>query len=160
MNGATSSMRRAYLARTARHSTMETGKPFIRFVTPSDVRDLKNRLDPFVRSLDQSATDCKALPQGVADGWSAFSKAWRTYFDEDDSWWHTAAQMDQGEAYESDVQRWQAMIAGYKCAVDAPLPTPTADGGGDSDRWSGTVKTVAIAGAVIAVALGLRAVIK
>ena len=139
---------------------METGKPFIRFVTPSDVRDLKNRLDPFVRSLDQSATDCKALPQGVADGWSAFSKAWRTYFDEDDSWWHTAAQMDQGEAYESDVQRWQAMIAGYKCAVDAPLPTPTADGGGDSDRWSGTVKTVAIAGAVIAVALGLRAVIK
>jgi hypothetical protein len=160
MNGASSSMRRAYLARTARHSTMETGKPFIRFVTPSDVRDLKNRLDPFVRSLDQSVTDCKALPQGVADGWSAFSKAWRTYFDEDDSWWHTAAQMDQGEAYESDVQRWQAMIAGYKCAVDAPLPTPTADGGGDSDRWSGTIKTVAIAGAVIAVALGLRAVIK
>jgi hypothetical protein len=52
------------------------------------------------------------------------------------------------------------MVAGYKCAVDAPLPTPTADGGGDSDRWSGTIKTVAIAGAVIAVALGLRAVIK
>jgi hypothetical protein len=160
MNGATSSMRRAYLARTARESTMETGKPFIRFVTPSDVRDLKNRLDPFVRSLDQSVTDCKALPPGVADGWIGFSKAWRTYFDEDDSWWHTAAQMDQGEAYESDVQRWQAMIAGYKCAVDAPLPTPTADGGGGSDRWSGTIKTVAIAGAVIAVALGLRAVIK
>ena len=53
------SMRRAYLAKTA-HSSMEMGadpcgsKPFLRFVTPSDVRDLKNRVDPFVVSTDAS----------------------------------------------------------------------------------------------------------
>jgi hypothetical protein len=31
--------------------------------------------------------------------------------------------MDQGEAHENDIQRWQQMIAGYKCAPDAPAPT-------------------------------------
>jgi hypothetical protein len=161
-------MRRAYLARTqvpayasAHGHAFETGKPLIRFVTPSDVRDLKNRLDPYVRALDESVAACASLPQGVRDGWTAFSKAWRSYYDEDDSWWHTAAQMDQGEAYESDIQRWQQMIAGYKCAPDAPVPTPTGDDStGGAERWSGTIKTVAIAGAVVAVALGLRAVLK
>jgi hypothetical protein len=159
-------MRRTYLARNgvpayASTAVHETGKPLLRFVTPSDVRDLKNRLDPYVRALDESVAACASLPQGVRDGWAAFSKAWRSYFDEEDSWWHTAAQMDQGEAYEGDVQRWQQMLAGYKCAPDAPPPTPTADDStGGSDRWAGTIKTVAIAGAVVAVALGLRAVLR
>ncbi len=161
-------MRRAYLARNGVPGYarlpgpgIETGSSFLRFVTPSDVRDLKNRIDPYVRALDASVAACQGLPQSVADGWTAFSKAWRSYYDEEDSWWHTAAQMDQGEAYESDVQRWQQMLAGYKCAPDAPPITPE-DGGGDgnADRWSGTIKTVAIAGAVIAVALGLRAVLR
>jgi hypothetical protein len=164
-------MRRAYLGRSSTQvpaysappghaSTIETGKPLLRFVTPSDVRDLKNRIDPFVRALDTSAAACAGLPASVADGWGAFSKAWRSYFDEEDSWWHTAAQMDQGEAYESDVQGWQALIATYKCTPDAPTITPTDDAAAGADRWSGTVKTVAIAGAVIAVALGLRAVLR
>lgn len=159
-------MRRAYLVRNqvrayAGTRVHDTGKPFLRFVTPGDVRDLKNRLDPYVRALDASVASCASLSHGVRDGWTGFSKAWRSYFDEDDSWWHTAAQMDQGEAYESDIQRWQQMIAGYKCAQDAPPPTPTADDStGEADRWGGTIKTVAIAGAVIAVALGLRAVLK
>jgi hypothetical protein len=160
MEGPVNAMRRAYLARTFNAASVETGKPFLRFVTPGDVRDLKNRLDPYVRALDASVSACKALPAGVADGWAGFSKAWRSYFDEEDSWWHAAAQMDQGEAYEADVEHWQQMIAGFKCAPDAPPITPTGDDGGGSDRWAGTIKTVAIAGAVVAVALGLRAVMK
>jgi hypothetical protein len=53
------------------------------------------------------------------------------------------------------------MIAQYRCS-EAPRVTPS-DGGADDpndDRWQGTLKTVAIAGAVIAVALGVRAVVK
>jgi hypothetical protein len=158
-------MRRTYLANSVRTypgtQVHETGKPLLRFVTPADVRDLKNRLDPYVRALDSSVATCKGMPQGVADGWTAFSKAWRSFFEEDESWWHAAAQMDQGEAYESDIQRWQQMIAGYKCTPDAPPPTTTADGStGGAERWAGTIKTVAIAGAVVAVALGLRAVMR
>jgi hypothetical protein len=140
---------------------MEVGRILPKFVTPSDVRDLKNRVDPFVRALDQGVTDCKGLPDGVRAGWQAFSKAWRSYFDEEDSWWHTAAQMDQGEAYEQDLAKWQTMIAGYKCATDAPPVTPDDEGGGaDASRWQGTIKTVAIAGALVAVVLGIRTVMK
>ena len=133
-----------------------------RFVTPTDVRDLKNRIDPFVRALDQSVLDCKPLPDAVRNGWQAFSKAWRGFFDEDDSWLHTAAQMDQGEAYQTDLARWQDMINTYRCAPGAPAITPL---GGDNAtagvrQWQGTIKTVAVAGAVIAVVVGLRTVLK
>ena len=50
----------------------------------------------------------------------AFSKAWRSYFDEEDSWLHTAAQMDQGEAYEQDLAHWHDWIGQFKCAESAP----------------------------------------
>jgi len=74
--------------------------------------------------------------------------------------------MDEGEAYEEDFGKWQAMIAGYKCVANAPpsttLDPPLFDSGHGSDPsgWQGTAKTVAIAGAVIAVAIGMRAVLR
>jgi hypothetical protein len=143
------------------HPNMTVGRILPKFVVPDDVRDLKNRVDPFVRAMDQSVADCKGLSEAVRTGWQGFSKAWRSYFDEEDSWLHTAAQMDQGEAYERDLARWQDWIAQFKCVESAPRITPSTDGDpAGSKNWSGTIKTVAIAGAVIAVALGLRAVVK
>ena len=150
-------------ARTRALETMETGRILPKFVIPSDVRDLKNRIDPFVRGLDASVPACATLGPGVVDTWKAFSAAWRSYFDEDDSWWHTAAQMDQGEAYEQDVQHWQQMMASRKCTSNAPLITPVdpplfgGDGGG---RWAGTIKWVAVAGIAVAVVVGMKAVIR
>jgi hypothetical protein len=143
---------------------MEVGGILPKFVTPSDVRALKNRVDPFVIALEQSVSNCTTLPDGVRTGWQAFSRAWRSYVEEDDSWLHTAAQMDQGEAYEQDISRWQGMIATYKCAPDAPPLTPTDQGGTSDDagsrRMQGTIKTVAIAGAIVAVVIGVRTVMK
>ena len=153
-------MRRAYLARSAGR-TVETGKPFLRFVTPGDVRDLKNRIDPYVRALDAAVATCAGLPAGIRDGWKAFSSsAWRPYFDEDDSWWHTAAQMDQGEAYSKDVERWQQMITGYKCAPNAPPITPQDPPGSGGEEWAGAIKWVAIAGIAVAVVIGAKAVVR
>jgi hypothetical protein len=158
-------MRRDYLRRKAREvaamepQSMEMGWPF-RVVIPSDVRDLKNRLDAYVRALDSTVETCKGLPQNVIDGWKVFSKAWRTYFDEDDSWWHTAAQMDQGEAYEGDIKKWQQLIGSHKCEVSAPEITRLDEPAkGSGDFWS-SVKVIAIAGALIAVALGVKAALK
>jgi hypothetical protein len=139
--------------------TMETGRILPKFVTPADVHDLKVRIDPFVRALDHTVATCAEVAP-IADGWKAFSAAWRTFFDEEDSWWHTAAQMDQGEAYEQDVAHWQDMIARYRCAGAPPPPRITPTDGGDNSGTSSMIKTVAIAGAVIAVALGVRAVMK
>lgn len=133
-----------------------------RFVTPSDVRALKNRVDPFVRALDASVAACPTLLASTRAGWEGFSSAWRTYMVEDDSWLHTAAQMDQGEAYEQDLGHWQDLLAQSKCGTSTPRITPTnpSTSPEDSSRMHGTIKTVAIAGAVVAVALGLRAVMK
>jgi hypothetical protein len=133
-----------------------------RFVTPSDVRALKTRVDPFVRAIDRSVADCASLAAETRTGWEAFSRAWRAYFDEEDSWLHTAAQMDQGEAYEQDLAHWQDLLAHSKCGTSTPRITPTNPRStpDDSARMHGTIKTVAIAGAVVAVALGLRAVLK
>ena len=138
-------------------------KPFARFVTPTDVRDLKNRIDPFVVALDANVRDCKTLAPDTAQGWDKFSKAWRAFFAEDESWSHTAAEMDQAEAYECDVSHWQTMLAAQKCAPDAPPITPTnndATGGASGAALAQTIKVVAIAAAVVAGALAIREVAK
>jgi hypothetical protein len=171
MASAPSAMRRQVIARTRASAAgtaparFETGRLLPRFVTPTDVRDLKNRIDPFVRALDTSVGACAGLPTALAQGWSDFSKAWRGFFDEDDSWLHTAAQMDQAEAYQSDVARWQETLSRYACANDIPPISPTTprtlpSGAAGGEPWSGTVKTVAIAGAVIASALALRSFVR
>jgi hypothetical protein len=138
----------------------ETAGLLPRFVTPSDVRDLKNRTDPFVRALDVAVASCAGLPDDVRIGWQAFSKAWRSYYDEEDSWLHTAAQMDQGEKYEEDLAHWQERLAGLHCGQNVPGVTPL-DGGGDdksSSKWQGTIKIIAIAGAVVAAAIAIHSV--
>ncbi len=148
--------------RTQVPSNMVVAGILPRFVTPSDVRALKTRVDPFVRALDGSVASCGTLPPQTRAGWEGFSSAWRSYVVEDDSWLHTAAQMDQGEAYEQDLAHWQDLLAQSKCGTSTPRITPTNPSSGpeDSSRMHGTIKTVAIAGAVVAVALGLRAVMK
>ncbi|MEO8800820.1 MAG: hypothetical protein ABI551_23215 [Polyangiaceae bacterium] len=144
---------------------MEVGRILPRFVTPTDVRDLKNRLDAFVRAEDAAVNACPSIPAGPRAGWKAFAASWRDYFGEDDSWLRAGAQMDEGQAYEEDLGHWQDTLATYACANAAaprvsPLDPPSGGHGDDRDpsSWQGTVKTVAVAGMVIAVALGLRAV--
>ena len=144
------------------HDDISVGRILPKFVTPTDVRDLKVRVDAFVRATDGTVATCAKLPDGVRSGWTQFSAAWRAYFDEEDSWWHTAAQMDQGEAYERDLGGWQTTIAQFQCANAPPVITPSNGGGSgeNTDRWQGTIKTVAIAGAIVAVVLGVRAVVR
>ncbi|HEX7664377.1 MAG TPA: hypothetical protein VF407_07705 [Polyangiaceae bacterium] len=142
----------------------EVGRILPRFVTPTDVRDLKTRVDAFVRAEDAAVDACDAIPAGPRAGWKAFVASWNDYVAEDDSWLRAGAQMDEGEAYEEDLGHWQDALATYKCtgAVPhvAPLSPSWGGDGGDHDgsSWSGTIKTVAIAGIAVAVALGLRAV--
>ena len=146
--------------------SVNIGRVLPRFVTPSDVRDLKNRVNAFVLAEDAAVDACAAIPAGPRAGWKAFVASWKSYFSEEDAWLNAGAQMDEGEAYEEDLGKWQAMIAGYKCTPNAPPSTsldPPLFGGDDKTKggdWQSTAKTVAIAGAVIAVAIGMRAVLR
>lgn len=146
--------------------SINVGRVLPRFVTPSDVRDLKNRVNAFVLAEDAAVDACAAIPAGPRAGWKAFVASWKSYFSEEDAWLSAGAQMDEGEAYEEDLGKWQAMIAGNKCTPNAPPSTsldPPLFGGDDKTKggdWQSTAKTVAIAGAVIAVAIGMRAVLR
>jgi len=145
--------------------TMSVGRILPRFVTPSDVRDLKNRVNAFVLTEDAAVDACTAIPAGPRAGWKTFVASWQSYFAEDDAWLSAGAEMDEGEAYEEDFAKWQAMISGYKCAAHVPSATPLDPPlfdphSPDTSGWQGTAKTVAIAGAVIAVAIGMRAVLR
>lgn len=144
--------------------TMEVGRILPRFVTPSDVHDLKVRIDPYVLAMDGVVASCPDTAP-VAAGWTAFSAAWRAYFNTEESWWHCAAQMDQGEAYEQDVSRWRDMLSRYKCASAKLPPAPTPldapiDWSSSGSGVGSTIKIVAVAAAVFAVALGVREVMK
>lgn len=149
--------------RRAPERFIEVGRILPRFVTPSDVRDLKNRVDPFVRAMDAAMKDCAGAPDDVKASWQGFSNAWRSYFDEEDSWLHTAAQMDQGEAYEKDLAHWQEFLGKFKCTADAPKIDPSTDDDGDpqtTGKVADAIKAVAVAGGILAVVLGLRTVMR
>ncbi len=146
--------------------TIDVGRVLPRFVTPSDVRDLKNRVNAFVHAEDAAVDACAAIPAGPRAGWKAFVASWQSYFAEDDAWLSAGAEMDEGEAYEEDLGKWQSMIATYKCTPNAPPSTSLDpplfgdDGKSKGGDWQSTAKTVAIAGAVIAVAIGMRAALR
>jgi hypothetical protein len=96
-------------------------------ITSSDVRALKDRVDPLVRALDNTVYTCPAVA-AIAPGWIAVSMKWRTYFDGEDSGPGTLPapepQMTLGEAYEKEVASWQASIARYRCDPNARAPMP------------------------------------
>lgn len=134
---------------------MSSCDAWIQFVTPSDVRALKTRLDPYVVALDAAVGQCPKLDQATRDSWGAFAKSWRAYFGSEEHFLTAGAQFSAGCEYQSSISGWQRAIGAFACGVPGPsLPDPKA-GGADTATTS-TVRTVAIAAGVIAVALTLR----
>lgn len=130
-----------------------------KFVTPSDVRDLKNRVDPSVRALEATVATCARLDAPTRNAWTDFAKAWRSYVDEDDSWFHTAAQYDTGESYERTVADWQRIVSA-SCTLPGPRIEPPPSPSVVSSEAQGTIRTVAIAGVVIAAIFVVREAVR
>jgi len=129
-----------------------------KFVTPDDVRAQKARLDASVRALDATAKTCATLPPDLRQAWEGFSQAWRGYCDAKDSWLSTAAEFDEGTAYEQQLADWQVRI-GQVCKLTAPPIKPAAPGLPEvPEKWHGTVRLVAAAGIALAAVVALRTV--
>lgn len=142
----------------------DAGRILPRFVTSSDVRDLKMRLNPYVIALDGVVAGCPDMPASVRDGWEAFSRSWKEFLQHGEGFWTAGAEMDEAEAYQADLQTWQQKIASTTCKIDpvtkkpAPPDTkalpPAPSTGGETDKavgeWFGTVKTIAVVAAIIA----------
>jgi len=126
-------------------------------VTPDDVRAFKARLDGFARSLDRSVSMCTRVHPYVRTSWAEFYRGWRQFADADPSWLHAAAEYDAARQYEEHLIAWQTQLAPVCAIAGAPLTRPKVTGSPGSSLEN-TIKTVAIAGAVVAVALAIREV--
>jgi len=134
------------------------------YVTNTDVRALKNRLNPFVVALSNDVAACAGIPDATRSAYQSWAAAWTTYYQTEEATigpfdWGAAAAMDQGETYEKDLQSWQQKIAsgGWNCAPTAPLPSGT---GAADDSTHTTIRVVAAAAIVIALVVGVREVMK
>jgi len=134
---------------------MSSCDAWLQFVTPNDVRALKTRLDPFVTALDGAITQCPKADPGTREAWAAFARSWRAYVASEDHFLTAGAEFNTGCSYEQSIAGWQRTVGALACGVPGPsLPEPRP-AGGDTATTS-TVRTVAIAAGVVAVALTLR----
>jgi hypothetical protein len=125
-------------------------------VMPDDVRAAKARLDAFARSFQRTVSTCPLLPALTRRAWGDFYQGWRRFADTDASIFHAAAEYDAAERYEEHLLSWQAHLAQY-CASAGPRLTRPQPPFSTASLES-TVKTVAVAGVVIAIAITLRSV--
>jgi len=126
-------------------------------VTPDDVRTMKARLDAFARAFDRSVSVCTRVHPYMRTSWAEFYRGWRQFADAEPSWLHAAAEYDAARQYEEHLVAWQRQLAPVCGIASAPLTRAPASSSSGSSLES-TIKTVAIAGAVVAVALALREV--
>ncbi len=138
---------------------MSSCEAFLQFVTPSDVRSLKGRLDPFVVALDAAVSQCPKIDSSTRAAWTAFSKSWRDYLNAEDHFLTAGAEFNAGCDFQAAIAGWQRTIGALACGVPGPsLPDPRAPGG--DTATTSTVRTVAIAAGVIAAALVVRSVVR
>ncbi len=127
-----------------------------KIVLPDDVRAYRGRIDAFARAIDRSVAQCSALDPFARRSWAEFYARWQEFCATEVSWLHTAAQYEETERYEEHLLRWQAYLAPMCRSAGPPMTRP--GGAISASSTEGTIKTVAIAGAVIATALAIRAV--
>jgi hypothetical protein len=111
------------------------------------VHDFKAQLDPRFRAVDGDAARCAGIPDASKQAWSAFYASWRQFFAEDESWLHTAAQMDRAETFEEQLTDWQRKIDAYHCALSEPIIRPESERG--ATNWDAALKWAGVAAGVI-----------
>jgi hypothetical protein len=152
---------RCAYAQEAGYGSDDAGRILPRFVTSSDVHDLKLRLDPYVIALDKVVAECPDMPAPIADGWRAFSRSWRDFFMKEEGFWTAGAEMDQAEAYQADLQMWTDKISRSTCKAGKPSaalpPAPSTEGETDKGVSDLTTAVEVVAGVVVVVAVGYYA---
>ena len=107
----------------ARIGAFDWSHPWPRIVVPSTVDTKKSELDAIVSSLDRDVAACTKLDGATASAWRAFVAGWRAFRDAPSSWLDAAAEMDQAEAYETEIASWQAKLSAL-CVTSAPPIAP------------------------------------
>ena len=126
--------------------TRTMGGPF-GFVTADDVQQRKDEIEASFDATDADVVNCTSLDTGTLSAWNEFLATWRGFYADTPSFFTAGAQGRQAADYASQLAEWQANLKAKGCTMHA-VQLPTGD-----DDVSGTVKTVAVAAAVVAVAV-------
>jgi hypothetical protein len=148
----------AYVYSHWRLNQAGAGRIAPRFVTSSDVRAAKLRLNPTVEALDFMVAGCPDMPDVLKRGWEQFSISWKAFLQQTEGFWSAGAEMDQAEAFESDIQAWSAKLSAAPCKSGKPSeytpPAPSTEGKTDESIGdiTGTIKMVTVVGGLVALA--------
>jgi hypothetical protein len=127
----------------------KTFLPPITFLWPSDVRDKIGEIDPQWTATNGAVDACPALPPTQRAGWKSDFAAWQAFRDEGVGTFGAANKMEATLRFQCKLREWQDLISATSCVLagpKVPTPTPTTS----LDEAMGTIKIVAIGGAVIA----------
>jgi hypothetical protein len=125
------------------------------FVTLSDVKDLKTRLQAAAGGTDVSVQNCVSIGDTDRAAWGQFYSAVLSYVREPPHFFQSisaATLLNQGEAYEDELAAWQDKLEIGGCALSTPKYDPGAQQNKQLDalvqlaRW-GSIALVAIGGA-------------
>jgi len=117
------------------------------FVTADDVQQRKDEIEASFDATDADVVNCTSLDTGTLSAWNEFLATWRGFYADTPSFFTAGAQGRQTADYASQLAQWQADLKAKGCTMHA-VPVNLGD-----DDASGTIKTVAVAAAVVAVAL-------
>lgn len=124
-------------------------------VWPSDVADLKARIDPSMKATDRGVASCASLSANERKAWADFFAAWERFRDSDVPWFGSAAKYDEADAYRVSLGGWQELLTG-QCAVAGPKVGTEPEGA----MLSSTVKWGAAAVIAVAVVYGVRTIVR
>jgi hypothetical protein len=125
------------------------------FVTAGDVQARKDQVNAQIDSDDADVVNCARLDSGTVSAWNLFVSSWRAFYADEPSFWNAGGQGRQVADYVDQLEKWEAKLKAAGCTVTA-APIPTQSG----DATSATIKTVAIAAAVVAGAFAAVEVVR
>lgn len=133
-------------------ATDECAGPFVgplAFVWPSDVRDKIKEIDAAFQGTDVSVKACAGLDATRRAGWSTDLATWSAFVADGVGTFGAANKLEAALRWQCRLRQWQDLITATSCTLagpEVPKPTPSTS----VETAVGTLKTVAVAGAVIA----------
>lgn len=126
------------------------------FRTPDDVTNIRAEIDAYVTALQAVVDHCPSLDIVTRVSWDAFVLSWRTFCQDEPSWWHTASQYEKAEDFKHAVAGWQAKLGAVCSGGAPPIETASPTFAGVSEAF----RTMAFAGVIVAAVVAVRAISK
>lgn len=126
--------------------------PFGCVITSSDVKQAKATVNAEFISVNRAIHACAGqgkIPNEEMQSWLAFKTSWDDLFQIDEGFFTAVSEMNTVQDYERNLADWQKRIKQRGCDTFGPNIVPPPPPGSQDSGIQSTIKTVAIAAALI-----------